>query len=296
MNVSAVLALGAIQQAASPSASNEHWEHNLSPVLVQLGPVPIRYYSLAYLLGLLLAWWLLHYLSKSRRIALTTQQVADMVMPYSLFGILLGGRLGYVIFYGGLEYLKNPIKIIRIWDGGMSSHGGIAGLIVALWLFSRRHRVPLLHLMDLAALTAPIGLFLGRVANFINGELYGRATDVAWAVIFHDANGVATEPRHPSQLYEAFGEGLLPFLLLLLWHRKLLPKTGICASIFCFVYSVSRIVCEQYRQPDEHIGFQVFGTTRGQLLTLGLIALGLWIAFQVLRRKNPAWQAPASEA
>ena len=285
--------------------SSTHYRHEMDPVwfeiplpfsIGQLEAIPIRFYSLAYLLGLLYAWWLLRRMSRKQEIALSGEQVDELVMPYGLLGILLGGRLGYVLFYDFQSCLENPLRILQIWKGGMASHGGILGLVVAFWLFSRKHKIPILHLCDLAALTGTVGLFLGRVANFINGELWGRVSDVPWAVIFPEAG---EEPRHPSQLYEAFGEGLLLFTILMLARRQLLPRTGAMSTVFLIGYSLARIVCEQFRMPDEHIGYQVFGTTRGQLLTLAMVACGLYLGRRVLQGRTPKWEptrppAPAS--
>jgi phosphatidylglycerol:prolipoprotein diacylglycerol transferase len=269
----------------------------MKPWIVEIFGFPLRYYSMAYLLGLLAAMYLLGRLARRRIIALDANQVSDLVIPYGLLGVLLGGRLGYVLFYDLSSSLADPIRIVKIWDGGMSSHGGVAGVMIAFWLFARKAKVPFLHILDLGALTAPIGIYLGRLANFINGELYGRVTDVAWAVQFRTESGQLTEPRHPSQIYEAYGEGLIPFVLLWLLHRRLLPKTGAMSALFGIVYSLARIVSEQFREPDAHIGFQVFGTTRGQLLTLGMIAASTYIIVMVLRGKSPKWEpAPLEPA
>ncbi len=269
----------------------DHYVHDLDPVLVQIGPLAIRYYSLAYLLGLLIGMWLLRRLARQGRIGLTVEQATDMVIPWALLGVLLGGRLGYVLFYSLEESLKNPLSIVQIWKGGMASHGGILGVIIAMWLFARRTKVPFLHLFDLAAMTAPIGLGLGRIANFINGELWGRTSDVPWAVIFPDAG---PDPRHPSQLYQAMGEGLLLYLLLFVLHRKLLPRPGALAALFCFGYSLQRIICEQFREPDDHIGYQQFlgmTATRGQILTGIVIVVGVILA-TLAWKSRARWSPP----
>jgi len=270
-------------------ATQDYYVHDLDPNLVELGPLKIRYYSLGYLLGLLWAWKFLAVQARKGRIGLTDEQVGDLIMPYTLLGVLVGGRLGYVLFYGLDEALANPLYVFKIWEGGMASHGGILGVVIALWLFGRKRGIPLLHLLDLGALTAPVGIFLVRITNFINGELWGRATEVPWAVIFHHPDGTPTEPRHPSQIYEAFGEGLLLWILALLLWRRLLPRTGSLAALFALGYSAARIVCEQFREPDAHIGFQILGTTRGQLLTLGLAAFGFYFLWTALRRSGPTW-------
>ncbi len=315
------------QQATSP-----FWEHNLHPDLVRIpfpkiGPlqdgIPIRYYSLAYLLGLALAWWFLKRLARRRVIALTEQSVADLVIPYALLGVMIGGRLGYVLFYDidpkthQYAWLDQPLKIFQIWEGGMASHGGILGVLVAMWLFARRRAVPTLHVLDLCCLTAPMGLFLGRVANFINGELWGRISTVSWAVIFRGANRLEDQapaafqaahpelaslfarglaPRHPSQLYEALGEGLLLFLLLFALHRKLLRKSGALTGLFLIVYGIAREVCEQFREPDRQIGYEWLGLTRGQLLTAGMLLAGAIVLTRSLRRAAPGWSPPPAPA
>jgi phosphatidylglycerol:prolipoprotein diacylglycerol transferase len=303
---------------------SDHWRHNLEPVMFRIpfpkiGPltdgIPIRYYSLAYLFGLALAWWFMKRLAKRRLIALDENMVADLVIPYALLGVMVGGRLGYVLFYDvdpidhHYVWLDHPMKIFWIWEGGMASHGGILGVLVAFWIFARSRRVPLSHLLDLACLTAPMGLFLGRVANFINGELWGRPSLVPWAVIFKDSSPMpaswfaanpdyaafATDglvPRHPSQLYEALGEGLFLFLILLALHRRLLPKAGGLTALYLLGYGVARVVCEQFREPDRQIGFDWLGLTRGQLLTSGMFVAGVWLLVRVARGKSPHWSPP----
>jgi phosphatidylglycerol:prolipoprotein diacylglycerol transferase len=241
--------------------------------------------------------------------------VADLVIPYALLGVMIGGRLGYEFFYDvdpidhRWVWLHDPMKFFRIWEGGMASHGGILGVLVAFWLFARSRKVPLSHLLDLACLTAPMGLFLGRIANFINGELWGRPSLVPWAVIFKDsppmppswyaanpayaaftADGLV--PRHPSQLYEALGEGLFLLLLLLALHRKLLPKSGALTALFLLGYGAARVVCEQFREPDRQIGLEWLGLTRGQLLTSGMLVAGVWLILRVRRGKSPRWSPP----
>lgn len=307
--------LSMVQSAAT--AATSWWEHDLDPNLFvipfpQIGPlqngIPIRFYSLAYLLGLAFAWWFMRRLSRQRRIALDEVGVADLIIPYALLGVMIGGRLGYVLFYdvdaatGRYAWLDSPLKILQIWEGGMASHGGLLGVLVAMWLFARRRHVPLLHLLDLCALTVPVGLFLGRVANFINGELWGRATTVSWAVLFPKATPAAPEfiashpdlaalfqrglvPRHPSQLYEALGEGLIVFAVLFAIHKKALPRAGLISGLFLLLYGVGRIVCEQFREPDSHIGYQWLGLTRGQILTGGLLVAG--VALLLVARRRP---------
>ena len=306
----------------------DHWRHDWQPVLVRIpfwkiGPltdgIPIRYYSLAYLLGLALAWWLLKRLARQGRIGLDENMVADLVIPYLLLGVMIGGRLGYVLFYDvdpvthRYVWLDHPAKILYIWEGGMASHGGILGVLVASWIFGRRRKVPLPHLLDLACLTAPMGLFLGRIANFINGELWGRPSLVPWAVIFPASTPVdeawkqahpefaawfadGLVPRHPSQLYEALGEGLLLFLILLALHRRLLPKSGGLTAIFLLCYGVARVVCEQFREPDKQIGLEWLGLTRGQWLTSVMFVAGFLLLWRVATGRTAKWTPIAERA
>jgi phosphatidylglycerol:prolipoprotein diacylglycerol transferase len=312
--------------AAMPMAA-EFWRHDLSPDLVRIpfpkvgaiqDGIPIRYYSLAYLLGLMAAWWLLRRLSRQRRIGLDENGVADLVIPYALLGVMLGGRIGYVLFYdvdadGRWSWLARPWKVVQIWEGGMASHGGILGVLVAMTWFARRRGVRLAHLLDLCCLTAPIGLFLGRVANFINGELWGRATTVPWAVLFRktsvpDAAFIEAHPellgllqqdlvpRHPSQLYEAFGEGLLLFVLFFALHRRLLQRPGAISGLFLLLYGIARIVCEQFREPDAQIGYDWLGLTRGQLLSSAMVLAGAVWSLRALRGAKVEWAPPPDAA
>ena len=282
-----------------PPPLTDHWVHDLDSVLVEIpllngASLPIRYYSLSYLLGVLIAMWLLQWMGNRRRIAIRGQQVSDLALMYCILGIILGGRLGWVLFYGlGKEHHEHWYWPIAIWDGGMASHGGIAGVAIALWIFSRVHKVSFVHLMDLAAVVAPVGLCLGRLANFINGELWGVASQPpesapAWCVIFGRTDPAAgMMPRHPSQLYEALGEGLLLFVLLFVLHKRLLPKVGACSAVFCFGYSLARIVSERFRQEDKGLerDTQIFDLSRGEQLTFLLIAAGVFLAVGAMRGK-----------
>ena len=326
MSLAALLQETAAAADAAVTAA-PFWRHDLSPDLVRIpfpkfgaiqDGIPIRYYSLAYLLGLMAAWWLLRRLSRQRRIALDENGVADLIIPYALLGVMLGGRIGYVLFYdvdgdGRWAWLRAPWKVVQIWEGGMASHGGILGVLVAMAWFARRRNVRLAHLLDLCCLTAPIGLCLGRIANFINGELWGRATTVSWAVLFPktappDAAFVQAHPelqslllqglvpRHPSQLYEALGEGLLLFVLLFALHRRLLPRAGATSGLFLLVYGVARIVCEQFREPDAQIGFGWLGMTRGQWLSVGMVVAGAIWSVRALRGAVVEWTPPPDPA
>jgi phosphatidylglycerol:prolipoprotein diacylglycerol transferase len=255
------------------------------PVAVEIGPFAIRWYALAYVVGLLVGWRYCVWLAQRRPSLVTKLQIDDFLV-WATLGVVLGGRLGYVLFYQPLHYLQNPQDILMVWQGGMSFHGGLAGVILAMFLFARRHRIPFFALTDIVASATPIGLFLGRLANFVNGELYGRPSDVPWAVIFpgQDAGGV---PRHPSQLYEAALEGIVLFLVLFVLARftRAKERLGLLSGVFLTGYAVSRIVAELFREPDIQIGFLVGGTTMGQWLSLPMLAAG--IVF-ILRAKAPS--------
>ena len=247
----------------------------IDPVLVSMGPFAIRWYALAYIAGILLGWRYVLRLAARQPGGADAAAIDDLVV-WMVLGIILGGRLGYVLFYKPGYYLANPAEVLYVWQGGMSFHGGLIGVAAALVLFARRRGLGLLPLADLIACAAPIGLFFGRIANFINGELWGRPSDVAWAVVFPRGGPL---PRHPSQLYEALLEGLVLFLVLLaLWRlTRLRDRPGALTGAFLVGYGVFRSVVELFREPDAHLGFVVAGATMGQLLSLPLIAAGLWL-------------------
>lgn len=266
----------------------------IDPVALQLGPLSVKWYGLAYVVGLLGGWWYARRLVSSeplwgRRARPKADELDDMLLFVAL-GVVLGGRLGFVLFYDLPRYLERPQDILAIWQGGMSFHGGLIGATMGLWLFARRRGYPALSVFDIAAAVVPIGLFLGRIANFINAELWGRpAPDVPWAMVFP---GGGPLPRHPSQLYEAFSEGLLLFILLALLVRAGgLKRPGLVAGVFGMGYAVARIVCEFFREPDPQLGF-LFGTsvdalsggiTMGMLLSLPLFAAGLVLVLRARR-------------
>lgn len=244
----------------------------VSPVIFSVGPLAIRWYSMAYLLGIVIGWWLINRNVKVNNLGLSKPNVEDFVF-YLTVGIILGGRLGYAVFYGGAEMWLKPWRLFELWKGGMSFHGGMVGVIVATYLFSKKIKYSFLGLTDLVVLYAPIGIFLGRIANFINDELWGRVTDVAWAVRFPSGGYL---PRHPSQLYEACLEGLLMFVILnCLWMLpKLRERKGIVSAMFVVLYGCFRIIVEQFREPDAQLGFFFGGVTMGQMLSLPLVLVG----------------------
>ncbi len=263
----------------------------IDPVLVNIGPLPIRWYALAYIFGLVLGWWYARYIvQKDSFWGATPRPDAaslDDLLIYVAFGVIFGGRIGYVLFYNIEFFFANPLKIFAVWEGGMSFHGGLAGAALAVWLFARRYQVSALTVSDICCAVVPIGIGLGRIANFIKPELWGRPTDVAWAMVFPDAGPLA---RHPSQLYEAATEGFL--LLLLLWvavRAGWLKRPGTVSGLFAIGYGLARIFCEFFREPDPQLGFLFGGATMGMLLSLPLIAVGialLGIANARLARKS----------
>lgn len=257
---------------------------NIDPIIVQFGPIIIRWYSLAYIVGLVLGWRYIRLLGKWPPSKLRAQD-ADDFLVWATLGVVLGGRIGYVLIYGDDYFLANPLAILEIWKGGMSFHGGLLGVIVATLLFCRRRRIPLLAFGDLVAAAAPIGLFLGRLANFVNGELFGRVTDVPWGIVFPRGGPL---PRHPSQLYEALLEGVVLFVLLLVLARRqeIRERPGILSGVFLIGYGAARLAVEAFRQPDVQIGFLAWGSTMGQWLSAPMILAGLLLLF--LARPKPA--------
>lgn len=258
------------------------------PVLVQLGPVQIRWYALAYVFGLILGWlyarWIVARADLWGPSPRPTLASLDNLLVYAAFGVIVGGRLGYVLFYNLPLFVAKPLELFAVWNGGMSFHGGLVGSIVAIWLFARHNKQPVLMVGDLMAAVTPIGLLLGRLANFIKPELWGRQTDVAWAMVFPGTEAMCRVwdmpfypcARHPSQLYEAALEGLLLLVVLHLMARHgALRRSGLVAGVFCIGYGAARIFSEFFREPDLQLGFLFSGVTMGMLLSLPLIALGL---------------------
>jgi phosphatidylglycerol---prolipoprotein diacylglyceryl transferase len=254
----------------------------IDPVAFELGPLVVRWYALSYIAGILLAYAYIGWLN--RRVPFFTHAAREDLITYAVLGIILGGRLGYVLFYQFAYYSGQPLEALKIWHGGMSFHGGLLGVLAAFYLYARRHKLPYLRVLDYLAAATPIGLFLGRIANFINGELYGRQTDAPWGMVFPHAGGM---PRHPSQLYQAAAEGLLLFLVLFLLVRftPLLKREGAIGGAFLVGYGLARFGVEFFRQPDAQLGF-LFGEwmTMGQLLCLPMIVLGLWLLLRAQKK------------
>ncbi len=255
----------------------------IDPVLIEIGPFAIRWYALAFIAGLLFAWRYVRAMAVQPPAAWSQQDVDDYLV-WAMLGVVLGGRLGYVLFYKFGYFADNPLAILQVWRGGMSFHGGLIGAAAAAYLFVRRRGIPALPVSDMLMTAAPIGLFLGRLANFINGELFGRVTDVPWAMVF-PGGGLA--PRHPSQLYEAALEGVVLFALLYglrrsAWVRR---RPGLLTGVFLAGYAVARIVVELFRQPDAHIGYLLGGTTMGQWLSVPMLGLGLYFMLAARARQ-----------
>lgn len=249
---------------------------NIDPIAFSLGPILIRWYSLAYIGGVLIGYQYLKSLdNKYKIIESSGKELEDLIFNVVL-GIVLGGRLGYVLFYNFAFYLANPLKILVLWEGGMSFHGGLIGFTLAVFFHARKYKKPFLRHMDILACTVPIGLLLGRIANFINGELWGRVTDVSWGIVFPYAGPL---PRHPSQLYEAILEGIVTFIILFICTRseKIRNQSGYLAGMFLICYGISRFIVEFFREPDAQLGYLLNIITMGQILSLPMIALGLFL-------------------
>ncbi|HUD87413.1 MAG TPA: prolipoprotein diacylglyceryl transferase [Xanthobacteraceae bacterium] len=258
----------------------------INPVLIHIGPLAVRWYALAYIVGIIAGWFYARVIIASERLwggpaPFTLIDFDDFVVWITL-GIILGGRTGYVLFYNLPHFAAHPLQIFELWNGGMSFHGGVLGCIVAVVAFARRRGIPILSLGDVTTAVAPIGLFLGRLANFINGELWGRITDVPWAMVFPNGGPF---PRHPSQLYEAALEGVALFVVLnVLVRRGALKRPGVVTGAFALGYGVARITCEFFREPDLQLGFLWGGLTMGMLLCIPLMLGGIAVLIVALRR------------
>ena len=251
--------------------------HDLNPVLITFGFFEIRWYSLAYIFGILIGWWIakkIIFFKVENRTVVFDAKIFDDLISYVIISIILGGRLGYIIFYNSSYYLNNPLDIFKIWQGGMSFHGALIGIVLGTYIFTKRIKINLFFFLDVIACVAPIGIFFGRVANFINGELYGKPSNFFWSVIFPEVDKIS---RHPSQLYEAILEGVILFIILISVIYKKNIKTGVVSALFMIFYGFFRIIAEQFREPDAQIGYLFNFFTMGSILSFSMILIGLFI-------------------
>ena len=259
--------------------------HNLDPVLLDFGFIAIRWYSLAYIFGIVLGWWLGKKIVKNFLLGVNFKfnvKEFDDLITYLIISIILGGRLGYVLFYNFEYYISNPVEIIKVWEGGMSFHGALIGIIIGTHLFSTKKNIPTFFFLDVIACVSPIGILFGRIANFINGELVGKVTEVSWGIIFP---AIDMLPRHPSQLYEALLEGLILFILINAITLKQKYKTGLSSSLFLIFYGIFRIIAEQFREPDSQLGYLFGNLSMGTILSFVMVISGFVILI-ILRKKN----------
>jgi len=262
--------------------------HNFNPVLVDLGIFEIRWYSIAYILGIIIGWIYADKIIKRTEqnkynFEAIKKSDFDDLLIYLVIGIILGGRLGYIIFYNLDYYSQNFLEIFKIWQGGMSFHGGLLGIIVAIYIFTKNKNTSFFKFTDIVACVSPIGIFLGRIANFINGELFGKVSTLPWAVIFPNGGNIA---RHPSQIYEAILEGVILFILInfLALKKHLIIKSGYISSFFLILYSILRIFSENFREPDQHLGYLFNYFSMGTLLSFFTLIAGFLIIFFI--KKN----------
>ena len=248
--------------------------NNFDPVAIQIFSIEIRWYSLAYIFGILLGWGL------SKRIFITDFELKekfDDFITYLILGIIIGGRLGYILFYNPVYYLNNIISIFKIWEGGMSFHGGLIGVIIVSFWFAKKNNQNFFSYLDVISIVAPIGIFFGRIANFINSELYGFETNLFWGVKFILIDNLY---RHPSQLYEAFFEGLILFLILIYFRKKGFMKVpGLISGLFLIFYSIFRFIIEFFRVPDEQLGYIFLNLTMGQIISFVFLLIGSYLLF-----------------
>ncbi len=257
-----------------------HFPH-IDPVFLSIGPLQFRWYGLMYVLSFIATYFIISSEVTRKRLNLTKDDVADLVF-YGAMGVVLGGRTGYILFYNLGFYLANPLKLFAVWEGGMSFHGGFLGVMLTFFFYARRKKIPFLSIIDMAALCAPVGLGLGRIGNFINGELYGRPTDSPWGIIFPGSDGV---PRHPSQLYEAFLEGIVLFLIVRFVSKKS-TTNGLTTCAAIAGYGLFRFIVEFFRQPDAQLGFFYGFFSMGQLLSLPMFIAGISAALFLSRRQT----------
>ena len=258
--------------------------HNLDPIIFSLGIFSIRWYSLAYVLGIVIGWWygkkLISNKSKLLKEKFNLKHFDDLV-TYLIVSIIIGGRLGYVVFYNIQYYFSNPIDIFKIWEGGMSFHGALIGIILGTYIFSIRRKIETLFLLDVIACISPMGIFFGRIANFINGELVGKVSSVPWGVVFPT---IDLMPRHPSQLYEAVLEGLILFIILNIIFLKKKYEIGSCSYLFLIYYGIFRIISEFFREPDIQLGYIFDLASMGSILSFVMILSGIAMFYIIKKR------------
>ncbi|GFO56278.1 prolipoprotein diacylglyceryl transferase [Geomonas sp. Red276] len=254
---------------------------HMDPVFLRIGPLQFRWYGLMYILAFLSGYFVLLSGVRKKGLPLDNEKVADLVFTVAV-GVILGGRLGYILFYNLGFYLEHPLKLFAVWEGGMSFHGGLTGAVVASIYFLRKHKLRFYQMADIGFMAAPIGLCLGRLGNFINGELYGRVTDAPWGMVFPGGGDL---PRHPSQLYEAFLEGPLMFLILYLVGKKSEGRDGVVFWTFIACYGLFRFIVEFFREPDVQIGYLLGIFSMGQLLSFPMFLAGLAMAVRCYRRR-----------
>lgn len=256
----------------------------INPVAISIGPLDIRWYGIMYLVGFVAGFLLLNRRAKRPNSGWTTEQVSDLIF-YGAMGVILGGRIGYILFYNFSAFLNDPLTLFKVWQGGMSFHGGLLGVMIAVWLFARHTKKSYWDILDFGAPIVPIGLGLGRIGNFIGGELYGRVTDGPWGMVFPTGGELA---RHPSQLYQASLEGLALFAILWFFSRKPRPRYAV-SGLFALFYGIFRFVVEFAREPDAHLGFIAFDwLTMGQLLSVPLILVGVFLLYLAYGRQSRA--------
>jgi phosphatidylglycerol:prolipoprotein diacylglycerol transferase len=255
---------------------------NFDPVAFSIGPLSVRWYGLMYLVGFGMAYLLGRYRIKRGMSGRVTVEILDDVLFFGVLGVILGGRLGYILFYKPGYYFQHPLEIFAVWQGGMSFHGGFLGVLIAVWYLSRKHKLRWLEMTDFVAPLVPLALAAGRLGNFINGELYGRVTDVPWGMVF-SSPGAGPMPRHPSQLYEFGLEGLTLFAILWVFTMRARP-VGAASGVFLIGYGVLRFVAEFFREPDDFLGFLALGLTMGQWLSAPMIVIGVFLLAWSYRR------------
>ena len=259
--------------------------HNLDPVLFDFGLLKIRWYSLSYVLGIIIGWWygrkiILNLFKKN--VSIFKIELFDDLITYLIISIIVGGRMGYVLLYNIEFYLSNPLNILKIWEGGMSFHGALLGVIVGTYLFARKKKISTFFLLDIIACVSPIGIFFGRITNFINAELVGKVSSMPWSVVFPNIDMI---PRHPSQIYESILEGLILFLILNIIIFKKDYKVGMCSSYFLIFYGIFRMISEYFREPDLQLGYIYKSLSLGSILSFFMIIIG-FIIFKFLKKNE----------